>query len=78
MSNLRHTWMVLAVAALLPLAGCTTDRNDEDEIPEAADTSGMPDYEVTLPKLDIHMDSATIPVPDVDVERPGKIEREND
>ena len=78
MASMRNTWMVLAAAALLPLAACTTDKSEDEEMPEAADTSRMPDYEVTLPKVDVHMDSATIPVPDIDIERPGKIEKEND
>jgi hypothetical protein len=73
MTRTRNAW-ILAVAALLPVAACTVDRNDEEELPEA-ENSRMPDYEVTLPDVDVDLDSATIPVPDIDIEQPGEIER---
>jgi hypothetical protein len=72
MARTRITW-ILTAAVLLPMAACA-DRNDEGELPETED-SRLPDYEVTLPDVDIELDSATIPVPDIDIERPGEIER---
>ena len=47
MAGSKHRWAI-AVAALLPMAACTADR-DEDELPE----SRVPEYEVTIPEVDV-------------------------
>jgi len=67
MAGLKHTW-ALALAVLLPLAACTADREDDD-LP-ASEDSRVPEYEVTIPEVDVdvNMDTATIRVPDIDIE----------
>ena len=65
MASNRHRW-AFALVALIPLAACSADDGDADELPE----SRVPDYEVTVPDVDVdvNMDTATIRVPDVDVD----------
>ena len=67
---------ILVLAALLPVAAYDVDRTEDDALPEAED-SRLPGYEVTLLDVDVHLDSTTIPVPDIDIE-PGSIERTDD
>jgi hypothetical protein len=64
----RHARAWILAAAVLPMAACSVDRND-DELPEAED-SRVPEYEVTIPEVDVdvNMDTATIRVPDVDID----------
>jgi hypothetical protein len=77
MARPTHRAWVLALAALLPVAACTTDR-DDDELPETND-SRAPDYEVTIPEIDVDvdMDTATIRVPDIDVDVEGDVDKDN-
>ena len=75
MARSKSGW-ILVLSALLPVAACDVDRTEDDALPEAED-SRLPGYEVTLPDVDVHLDSTTISVPDIDIE-PGSIERMDD
>ena len=77
MARTKNAW-ILAMAAVLPLAACTVDRNDDD-LPETED-SRVPEYEVTIPEVDVDvdMDTATVRVPDVDIDVNDKDGNDND
>lgn len=63
---------VLALALMLPLAGCEMNQTEEGELPdvEVEEEGNLPEYDVEGPEVDVETDTMQIQTPDVDVREP--------
>jgi hypothetical protein len=62
--------MRLFAAALmgLSLAACSVEQTEEGEMPEVEVEEGkLPEYDVDAADVDVNVDTAKVPVPDVDI-----------
>lgn len=67
---MRKWTMALALAAALPLAACTVEKEEEGELPEVEVEGGkLPEYDVDPAKVEIKKDTKTVVIPDVDVKK---------
>ena len=58
----------LAPVLAFGLAACTVDQTDDGEMPDVDVEAGeLPEYDVDAADVDVNMDTATVRVPDVDI-----------
>lgn len=67
-----HTKLgAVAMILALPLAACDVDQTQEGELPEV-EGGQLPEYDVETGDIDVTEDTATIIVPDVDIDVPDE------
>ena len=65
---------ILAAAVVgLSFAACTAEQTEEGDLPDVEVEEGnLPEYDVDAADVDVNLDTAQVPVPNVDVNPPGQ------
>jgi hypothetical protein len=65
--------MRIFAAALMGLsfAACSVEQTEEGDMPDVEVEEGnLPEYDVDAADVDVNIDTAKVPVPDVDINKP--------
>lgn len=69
----RKSIFFLAPVLAFGLAACAVEQTEEGEVPDVDVEGGaLPEYDVDAADVDVNMDTATVTVPDVDVNPAGR------
>ena len=67
---MRKWTFALALAAALPLAACSVEKEEDGELPEVEVEGGkLPEYDVDPAKVEVKKDTTTVVTPDIDIKK---------
>ena len=67
---------LLAPAVAFGIGACSVEQTEEGDLPEVQG-GNQPEFDVDAADVDVNMDSATIPVPNIDVNSPDSTQRDS-
>lgn len=67
---MRKTASLLSIAAFAGLAACSTDGDNQMEVPDVDVNASVSQDTVAVPEVNVGRDTATVVVPDIDVKAP--------
>lgn len=71
MKTRKFLSLLVAPLFVVGMTACDVDQTEEGDLPEVQTEGGqVPEYDVEPADVDASMDSATVPVPNIDVNEP--------